>query len=149
MKPLIAMHHRLATSEDAQTLGLLNHQLIQDEGHRNRMTIPELVKRFQQLFETGYRVSIFEEDGKILAYALFREETDHLYLRQFFVQRCHRRSGVGRQCINILHSEIWPKDKRITVAVLCHNQTAIAFWRAMGFTDYCLTLEREPTPQTR
>ena len=134
------MHHRFATRADAEILGVLNHQLIQDERHRNRMTIPELVTRVQEWLATGYRASIFEDDSGILAYALYREE-DQVYLRQFFVRRLQRRNGVGRQCIRILFTEIWPKDKRITLDVLCHNQAGIAFWRAVGFTDYCLTLE--------
>jgi len=31
-----------------------------------------------------------------LEYALYKEGKDHLYLRQFFVQRHKRRSGIGR-----------------------------------------------------
>ena len=41
------------------------------------------------------------------------------------------------------------KDKRITVDVLCQNEVGVAFWRAMGFTDYCLTLEIYPDLRTR
>jgi GNAT superfamily N-acetyltransferase len=142
------MRHRLAGSADAQILGELNYQLIRDEGHRNRMTIPELVTRMEGLLAGGYRASIFEDATGVLAYALYREETDHIYLRQFFVQRQHRRSGVGRRCFEMLVSEIWPKNKRITVNVLCHNQAGIAFWRAVGFNDYCLTLERKGEQRT-
>jgi GNAT superfamily N-acetyltransferase len=141
------MHHRFATRADAEVLGELNRQLIQDEGHRNRMTSPELVARLREWLVGGYRVSIFEDASGILAYALYRENEDHVYLRQFFVQRRQRRNGVGRQCMKILLSEIWPKDKRITVDVLCHNQAGIAFWRAVGFSDYSLTLERLPDTQ--
>jgi GNAT superfamily N-acetyltransferase len=137
------MRHRFATRADSQILGELNHQLIRDEGHRNRMPIPELVARIEEWLASEYRASIFENDSGVLAYALYREEEDHLYLRQFFVQRDQRRNGVGRQCIGMLVSDIWPKDKRITVDVLCHNHAGIAFWRAVGFTDYCLTLEKE------
>ena len=81
----------------------------------------------------------------ILAYALYAEDEDRLYLRQFFVHRRNRRSGIGRQCMNILFSEIWPRDKRITVDVLCHNSGAIAFWKSVGFTDYSLSLEICPS----
>jgi len=143
------MRHRFATRDDAQVLGALNHQLIQDEGHRNRMTIPQLAVRAERLLASGYQASIFEDNSGVLAYALYREEEDHLYLRQFFVQRHQRRRGVGRQCIKMLSSEIWPRNKRITVNVLCHNQPGIAFWQAMGFTDYCLTLELTPVAGQR
>jgi GNAT superfamily N-acetyltransferase len=139
------MRHRFATRADAQILGELNYQLIQDEGHRNRMSIPELVSRLDEWLAGACRASIFEDDNAVLAYALYREEKDHVYLRQFFVQRARRRSGVGRLCIQLLISEIWPQDKRIKVEALCHNQSGVAFWRAMGFRDYCLTLEREPS----
>jgi len=138
------MKHRLATRNDAQLLGELNHQLIQDEGHRNGMTIPQLVDRMRAWLDTDYQASIFTDGTSVVAYALYWEEKDYLYLRQFFVRRDRRGSGVGRECVRILFSEVWPKDKRITVDVLCWNPAGIAFWRAMGFTDYCLNLEIYP-----
>ena len=135
------MFHRFASIEDCQALGELNHELIHDEGHRNSMTVPELVNRMRHWLETEYQAAIFEDGSDIVAYALYRDEKDHVYLRQFFVQRHKRRSGIGRHCMKILFSHVWPKDKRITVDVLCWNQVGIAFWRSVGFTDYCLTLE--------
>jgi ribosomal protein S18 acetylase RimI-like enzyme len=139
------MRHRAANVGDSEILGELNHQLIEDEGHRNSMTIPELVERMRGWLMIDYQASIFEDDSGILAYALYAEDEDRLYLRQFFVHRRNRRSGIGRQCMNILFSEIWPRDKRITVDVLCHNSGAIAFWKSVGFTDYSLSLEICPS----
>jgi ribosomal protein S18 acetylase RimI-like enzyme len=144
------MRHRIAKPADSEILGELNHQLIKDEGHRNSMSIPELVERMRGWLMTDYRASIFEDDsGILLAYALYKEEKDHLYLRQFFVQRHKRRSGIGRQCMKILFSEVWPQDKRITVEVLSHNSAAIAFWRSVGFTDCGLSLEIHPDLKTK
>jgi hypothetical protein len=51
------MLHRFASFEDAQVLGELNHQLIQDERHRNPMTVSELVNRMRLWLETDYRAS--------------------------------------------------------------------------------------------
>jgi hypothetical protein len=65
------MRHRLATPEDSGALAELNHQLIQDEGRRNSMTIPELEVRMRGWFAAGYRASIFENDSGIQGYALF------------------------------------------------------------------------------
>lgn len=135
------MHHRLAISDDAPFLGELNHQLIQDEGHRNPMSAHELRERMRKWIESDYRAILFEQNSKIVAYALYREEKELVYLRQFFVQRAFRRSGVGRQCIEILFSEVWPQDKRITVDVLSQNSGGISFWRSVGFSDYCLTMD--------
>ena len=36
------MTFRHARPDDVGVLAELNHQLIQDEGHRNQMTVPEL-----------------------------------------------------------------------------------------------------------
>jgi predicted acetyltransferase len=143
------MRHRIANLEDSEILGVLNHLLIKDEGHRNPMTVPELAERMRGWLKNDYRASIFENDSGILAYALYREDPELLYLRQFFVQRDKRRSGIGRRCIKILFFEVWPLDKRITVEVLCQNSAAIAFWRSVGFTDYSLSLEIHPDVQTK
>jgi hypothetical protein len=44
------MRHRAANVGDSEILGELNHQLIEDEGHRNSMTIPELVERMRWVY---------------------------------------------------------------------------------------------------
>ncbi len=137
------MTYRVATQADVPLLADLNHQLIRDEGHRNPMTVPELAERMSKWIDGEYTAILFEED-EIVAYALYRNSSDSIYLRQLFVSRAHRRKGVGRRVMNILFQEIWPKDRRITVDVLIHNSTAISFWRAVGFSDYSLALEKLP-----
>ena len=91
-----------------------------------------------------YRAVIFEEGGEVVAYALYREQPEEIYLRQFFVVRHRRRQGLGRRAVEILRSEVWPTTKRLTVDVLVANPSGIAFWRAVGYTDYALTLEILP-----
>jgi hypothetical protein len=117
------MRHRIANIEDCEILGELNHQLIKDEGHRNSMTTPELIERMRSWLITDYRASTFEDDTGILAYALYKEDQDQdqdrVYLWQFFVQRRNRRSGVGRQSMNICSQR--SGDKRVTVDVLCSS----------------------------
>jgi len=105
------------------------------------MTLPQLEERMRGFLSGEYRGVIFQEDGEVVAYALYREQPDEIYLRQLFVVRDRRRRGIGRRAIEILRSEIWPKNKRLTVDVLLHDTTAIAFWRAVGYKDYVLGLE--------
>ena len=107
----------------------LNHRLVQDEGHRNRMTVPELEERMRGWLAGEYRAVIFEDDGDVVAYALFREQPDEVYLRQLFVVRDRRRQGLGRRAVEILRSRVWPRTKRLTVDVLVANEGAVAFWR--------------------
>jgi len=138
------MTFRRATLDDSALLAELNHQLIHDEGHRNPMTVPELEQRMKDWLASEYAAVIFEEGGKAIAYALYREEPEEIYLRQLFVRRNRRRQGVGHKAIEIVRTEIWPKNKRLTVAVLVQNTAAIAFWRAVGYKDCSLTLEILP-----
>jgi predicted acetyltransferase len=138
------MRFRPATTDDSHVLAELNHQLIRDEGHRNKMTIDELEHRMRGWLESEYRAVLFELDDEIVAYALFREQPGEIYLRQLFVLAHCRRQGIGRRAVEILRTEFWGKNKRLTVDVLTSNTVAVAFWRAVGYKDYALTLEILP-----
>jgi GNAT superfamily N-acetyltransferase len=139
------MSYREATAADCPMLAELNHQLIRDEGHRNPMNPAQLEVRMRRWLASGeYRAILFEEDGEVVAYALFREAEAEVHLRQFFVVRHRRRAGVGRRAMALLRSQIWPQHKRLTVSVLVKNTAGLAFWRAMGYADYDLTLEIMP-----
>jgi predicted acetyltransferase len=138
------MTFRPAIPDDCALLAQLNHELIQDEGHRNRLTVPELEQRMRGWLVGEYRAVIYESGGEVVGYALFREQPEEIYLRQLFVVRHRRSQGLGRQAVAILRSQVWPKTKRLTVDVLVTNQMALAFWHAVGYTDYCLKLEIPP-----
>ena len=138
------MTFRRATLDDCVVLAELNHQLIRDEGHRNRMTVPELGQRMKGWLASEYAAVLFEDGKEVIAYALYREEPEQVYLRQLFVARNRRRQGIGREAVEILRSKIWPPNKRLTVDVLVRNNAAVEFWRSVGYRDYCLTLEIVP-----
>jgi GNAT superfamily N-acetyltransferase len=139
------MTHRQATLNDCALLAELNHLLLHDENHRNkRMSIPELEQRMRDWLAAEYAAVIFEKDGEVVAYALYREQPEEIYLRQLFVARNRRRNGIGRRAVEILRTRIWPANKRLTVDVLAQNAAAIAFWRSVGYKDYCLALEILP-----
>ena len=142
------MTFRLATLGDCPLLAELNHQLIRDEGHRNRMTVAELEQRMRGWLSSEYQAVLYEDNGEVIAYALFREQPEEIYLRQLFVVRHRRSQGIGRRAVEILRSQVWSKSKRLTVDVLVANKTGVAFWRAVGYTDYCLTLEILPDNST-
>lgn len=138
------LNYRKAKAQDVLLLARLNQQLIEDEGHSNPMTVLELVERMRHWLATTYSGIIFEDERGVIAYALYQEELTQIYLRQFFVARERRRCGLGRQAMNILFTQIWPGDKRLTVSALWHNAPAMAFWRAMGYSEYSVTLEIQP-----
>ncbi len=135
------MTFRSATLDDCPSLAELNHQLIRDEGHRNRMTVSELEQRMRGWLSGEYRAVVYGDGGDVVAYALYREQPEEIYLRQLFVVRHRRRQGIGRRAVEILRTKVWPRGKRLTVNVLVANQSGIAFWRSVGYTDYALSLE--------
>jgi GNAT superfamily N-acetyltransferase len=142
------MQIRLATVEDAETLGALNAQPIRDEGHRNAMTVPQLVRRMEEWLRGEYEGAIVEERGTIIGYALFRREADYVYLRQIFVRAEDRRRGIGRGLIQWLLQNAWQAAPRIRIDVLVGNDAGRRFWESIGFREYCLTMEME-TPSRR
>ncbi len=137
------MIFRKAGFDDLDLLTEWNHQLIADEGHRNPMGITELKNRMKKWISGDYESVIFS-DEEDLAYVLFKENESEIYLRQFFVKRDQRRKGIGKKAMGILFDQIWPANKRLTVDVLIKNKTGIAFWKSIGYREYCLSLEKLP-----
>ena len=42
-----------------------------------------------------------------------------------------------------LMTNVWGSKTRIRLDVLVGNERGIAFWKSLGFEDYCITMERE------
>jgi ribosomal protein S18 acetylase RimI-like enzyme len=139
------MQWRFADLDDAHELAVLNGELIADEGHRNPMGVQELERRMARWLEGEYRAVLFQTGTEVAAYAVFRDdEQGRVHLRQFYVVRHLRRRGFGHDAFRIFRTAVVPEGKRIVLEVLTANRGALAFWRAMGFTDYAITLERLP-----
>jgi len=105
--------------------------------------LAELARRMHRWLEDEYEAVLFKADEVVVAYALYRPEGDHIYLRQLFVHRHYRRQGIGRRAMELLRSEIWPANRRIRVEVLVDNEPAKKFWQAVGFAEYSIMLEME------
>lgn len=125
-------------------MGAMNKLLIEDERHRNPMTVPELVARMKGWLAGEYRAAVGIIDGEIVAYALWRRDPEWMYLRQMFVARERRQEGIGRAFMEWLRKEPWAGCERVRVDALTANPEGLAFWRAVGFEDYCITLEMTP-----
>ncbi len=139
------MEFRTATPDDVPWLAAMNHQLIYDEGHSNPMNEAQLAERMAAWLKGEYDVIIFARDGTDVGYVVYRSETNGVYLRQLFVCRNCRRQGIGREAIAWLKSHRWENAPRIRVDVLVNNHAAHAFWKSVGFVDYCMTMEMKGT----
>lgn len=140
------MQWRSAEAIDVPSLAAMNQELIADEGHRNRMGIEQLRARMEGwLSSSKYRAALFERDGEAVAYVLYRnDEQGRVHLRQFFVARAFRRQGVGREAFHLFRSEVIPPSSHVVLEVLTTNANARAFWKAVGFHEYAITLELSP-----
>ncbi len=139
------IRYRPATPADALVMAQMNHQLIRDEGHANRMSQAELQIRMKGWLRGEYQAILFEDERVPTGYALFRRDSDYLYLRQFFVVRQRRRAGIGRAAFQWLLENVWNGEARLRLDVLVGNASAIQFWQSLGFREYCLTMERPVT----
>jgi GNAT superfamily N-acetyltransferase len=137
------LRYRFASVADAPSLAALNAQLIRDEGHRNSMSVVQLAERMAGWLRGEYKAVIVEEDGAIVGYALFRHDPESIYLRQIFVRAEDRRRRIGRSLIEWLMKNAWQSASRVRIDVLVGNSTGRQFWQALGFRDYCITMEME------
>ncbi len=138
------MNFRQADKSDLVLLSRWNHQLIRDERHRNPMNILQLKRRMSGWLKKEYKALLFEEDQVPIGYALYRKEKDHIYLRQFFIDKPYRRKGRGQKAMKLLITRCWPRKSRVVLEVLIRNERAIRFWKSVGFKEYCLTMKKGP-----
>ena len=130
-----------ATRSDVSHLAILNKRLIEDEGHPNPMDIDQLFERMLGWLQNEYTAYLAMLDEKIAAYCLYRDDGDHYYLRQFYVDRGYRRQGIGTQLLDWMYRNVWT-EKKVRLEVLAHNQSAIAFYEHYGFKVGCLSMEK-------
>lgn len=135
------MNHRPANENDLDLLAMWNRQLIEDEDHDNSMTIAQLRERMSEWLKGDYQVIVFSKASAPSAYAVFQDRDDHIYLRQFFVDRAQRRCGIGKEAVAILKNCILPHSKRVRLEVMARNRNGLAFWKASGFGSRYIGLE--------
>lgn len=133
---------RRPANDDLPVLAQLNKRLIDDEQSTNRLSVNELELRMRAWLNSGeYDALLFDETGHTVAYALYQQRIDSVFLRQFYVEQFARRRGVGREAIRLLTGEIFPPGLRLTLDVLITNDRARSFWSAVGFTPYSMMME--------
>ncbi|HXX38406.1 MAG TPA: GNAT family N-acetyltransferase [bacterium] len=149
----MALSIRAATEEDIQILAKMNKHLIEDEGHRNPMSVPELAHRMRGWLQSGWNADIFvqantQRDSIIVGYALYQYRKDEffpdqpiVYLRQFLIERGHRGQGLGRLALGELVKARFPARCTVVVDVLTANERGLSFWQRVGFQPYQMTLK--------
>jgi ribosomal protein S18 acetylase RimI-like enzyme len=130
-----------STPADIPALAWMNKRLIEDEGHSNPMNVDELSQRMRQWLRNQYTCYIMKIDGEAVAYCLFRDDGDFYYMRHLYVERQHRRKGLGTYLLNWMYQNVWI-GKKVRLEVLVHNQGAIDFYKQYGFQVDCLWMSK-------
>lgn len=127
---------------DIHELAEMNSCLIVDEGHTYRLSHDQLLQRMRAWLTDGYDYSIFRTTkGVAVGYALWREQPDHLFLRQFFIREMFRRRGYGTHIFYSMRNGPWQQWTSIRLDVLDRNDRARMFWGALAPVDAARRLE--------
>jgi GNAT superfamily N-acetyltransferase len=140
---------RRATTNDVSLLAQMNKRLIEDEGSTNPMSLPQLESRLRLWLTAEWRGELFLHDEAVVGYAIYRlqrsdfDNRETVYIRHYFIERDYRRLGYGREGLNRLREERFPKNVTVYLEVLTHNTRGREFWQAMGFEEYSVTMRLE------
>lgn len=141
---------READRADHAMLARMNLHLRQDEGIHATLTLKEMEERFERFQDVdGYSVEIFMLADGPVGFVTYRIEADdslkgvtRIYVRQFFITRDMRRTGLGRACLELLLHKRVSKPNTVRLEVLETNPNGMAFWMAAGFSGYSRIMER-------
>ncbi|WP_145011726.1 GNAT family N-acetyltransferase [Pseudomonas oryzihabitans] len=142
----MAVRYRSAGLADLDVLTDFNAGLQRDQGSPQPLGEAALRQRLADWLSRGeYQAILAERDGQPLGYALYRVEAARIFLRHLYVAPAARRQGLGRAFFGHLREQHWPADRPVQLNVLAGNDTGRAFWAALGFAPFSLTLQRPPT----
>ena len=132
---------RPAVAADAEAIGAMAAQLREDQGSEIQLPLRDLVGRAREQFAAGWEAVLFDVSGATVGYAFWENQPDGVFLHAFFTVRERRRTGLGRAAIEALWAGPW-SGRRVRLTVLMQNPRGQAFWRALGFSDHSIQMER-------
>ena len=121
------LEFRVATQADIPLLASMNERLIRDEGHRSALTQQSLEPRMSRWLAGDYRAAIFSLDREPIGYALWKPKSNHVHLRQYYVEPAFRRKGYGKAGIALLLNNVWGEFARVRLEVLAGNDAGLRF----------------------
>ena len=131
-----------ANDTEVDLLAQLNRQLDEDEPHPYPLPLSALGERMARWIGSGEsEVLLFRRGDRVTGYAAWRVEDRGAYLRHFFICRDQRRQGWGRAAMQLLRRDVFPKDLPVQIEASIGNKAGIAFWHAIGFEDFGLSME--------
>jgi GNAT superfamily N-acetyltransferase len=136
--------------DDVNALARLNKQLLEDENNRFKQSLGELASRMSAWISgLEWSVDLFKyTQGDIVGYLVHARRFnpaapggDELYIRQFAIDRAHRRTGLGRRAIALFLERRCVPGMRVMLDVLESNPAGRAFWAEVGFAPHAMIME--------
>ncbi len=134
------MNFRPITQEDILRIASWNIELHEDEGSVP-MSNTQAMERLAQWLASGrFHGMVFILDDVDVGYVLYelqaanpdlRNSVDSVYVRQFYITRENRRSGLGTEAFRCFLGEVG--EKRVTLEVKATNPNGQRFWESLGF----------------
>ena len=143
---------RAAQLSDLSQLAKMNSRLVDDQGSENPFSLKEYEDRFREWLDTNiWTVDVFLHDGQVIGYSVYQERADYydpneavIYIRQYYIERAHRRLGLGKAAFQILIDTRFPKGiQSIALDVMATNSAGQNFWKKMGFNEYFISMKKE------
>ncbi len=143
---------RAAQLSDLPQLAKMNSRLVDDQGSENPFSLKEYEDRFREWLDTNiWTVDVFLHDGQVIGYSVYQDRADYynpneavIYIRQYYIERAHRRLGLGKAAFQILIDTRFPKHvQSIALDVMATNSAGQNFWKKMGFNKYFISMKKE------
>lgn len=130
-----------ADLRNVDELARMNKRLIEDEKHPNPMNVRQLSQRMSDWLQGEYDGYIVSEENTTVAYCIYRDDGDYFYMRQLYVEREWRRTGIATKFLDWMYQNVWT-EKPVRLDVLAHNEEAISFYKTYGFRVGCFRMEK-------
>lgn len=135
------MEHRPITVADIEQIARWNIELHQDEGSVPLSNTAAQNRLRKWLADKNLKGVIFVENNSQVGYAIFEHQSadpnlraskQTIYIRQFFISREHRRSGIGSLAFQHFKNEVVSNTTRIALDVKATNPSGQKFWESLG-----------------
>ncbi len=154
IEPAWSLSIRRAGPDDRLQIARMNHQLREDEGYPDDLSVAALEQRLADWIADGYDAWLYtataDQSGQTRAtvgYALVDSGRSPFYIRQLFIVRGARRCGFGRRAVDLLMNHYG--GGVFDVDALCINGAAIRFWHSLGFRDRVVSMRLDRADSTR
>lgn len=139
-------------TEDIPQIARWNTELHEDEGS-TPMTIEGAEIRLRKwLTDDSFQVLIIKVDGQSVGYLVYqvipatpdiRGSVESIYVRQFYITRKARRSGYGKNAIEIFTQQVLNETQPLRLDVKVSNPGGQKFWESLGFVAEHVAYSRE------